>query len=191
PASGSEITPRVPVIRVDFASFWYERTPPPPPCDDAGPRRLDGSKKRVLAAVSELLLRHPTDFPLPPPLDIVVRATPREALEGIVGVVAESTSYGGSKLVGDTVYIDVHRSVLVGWHALNDAELRALLGHELVHAYQFAAGPYPGNGPELWRRELAAYTWELEHLEPAVRPWFREESATSVALYRDLVRNPE
>jgi hypothetical protein len=175
-----------PSIRVDVESFWYEDTPPPIPTVEHEPRVLDGASERVLAAVGELLTRFPADFPQPPPLDVVVRAYPREEMEHVIGIVADTTSYGGAKLAGSTVIIDVHRSVFVGWHALNDAELRSFLGHELIHAYQFATGSHPENGPELWRREIEAYTWEAIHMEPAVRPWYREDLAFTLRMYDEL-----
>jgi hypothetical protein len=175
-------------IRVDLETFWYEDTPPP--IRDGEPRVLEGASARVLAAVAELLTRFPEDFTQPPPLDVVVRALPRTELEGVVGIVADTTSYGGAKIEGSTVYIDVHRSVFVGWHALNDAELRSFLGHELIHAYQFGDGPDTGNGPELWRREVAAYSWEVLHMDAAARHWYRAETASSLRMYADLVRGP-
>jgi hypothetical protein len=175
-----------PSIRVEVESFWYESTPPPVPTVEHEPRVLAGASARVLAAVGDLLTRFPEDFPQPPPLDVVVRAHPREEMERVIGIVADTTSYGGAKLVGTTVVIDVHRSVFVGWHALNDAELRSFLGHELIHAYQFATGPDSGNGPELWEREIEAYTWEGLHMEPAVRPWYREDLAFTLRMYHDL-----
>lgn len=179
-----------PAIRVDLESFWYERTPPPVPISESGPNVLGGAGERVLAAVSSVLHHQRDDFPQPPPLEIVVRAHPREALEEILGIVAESTSYGGTTLEGSTVYIDVHRSVFVGWRALNDAELRSFIGHELVHAYQFGSGVDPGRGPELWRRELEAYIWEIQHMETAVRPWYREDSLAALHFYVGLLRDP-
>ena len=160
-----------PSIRVDVDSFWYESTAPPFPTAENQPDVLAGASERVLAAVGELLADFPDDFPQPPPRGVVIRAQPREELTRLIGFYTDTTSYGGAKLEGSTVFIDVNRSVFVGWQALNDAELRCFLGHELIHAYQFATGPDTGNGPELWRREIAAYAWEAAHLEPAVRSW--------------------
>jgi hypothetical protein len=177
-----------PALRVDLESFWWEDAPPP--AREGVPRVLDGASERVLAAVAELLRRFPEDFPQPPPLDVVVRAQPRIDYEGVVGIVADTTSYGGAKLEGATVYVDVHRSVFMGWDALNDAELRSFLGHELIHAYQFGDGPDGGNGPELWRRELAAYAWEVLHMDAAARPWYRNDAASTLRMYADLVRGP-
>jgi hypothetical protein len=182
--------PAAPSIRVDVESFWYEQTPPPVPVLEAEPRVLEGASDRVLAAVGELLTRFPGDFPQPPPLDIVVRAFPREEMERVIGIVSDTISYGGAELEGATVFIDVHRSVFVGWRALNDAELRSFLGHELIHAYQFAEGPFPGNGPELWNREIEAYSWEIIHMEPPVRPWYREDAAFTLRMYGDLLNDP-
>lgn len=175
-----------PSLRVDVQSFWYESTPPPVPTLEHEPRVLDGASERVVAAVAALLTRFPADFPQPPPLDVVVRAQPREDMERVIGIVADTTSYGGAKLEGSTVYIDVHRSVFVGWHALNDAELASFIGHELIHAYQFATGPDTGSGPELWRREIEAYTWEAIHMDPAVRPWYRQDLAFTLRMYDEL-----
>src|SRR5262245_23237666 len=136
------LTPRAalatPSIRVDLGSFWYETTPPPIPTLGTELNLLDGASMRVFAAIRDVLFRFPADFPQPPPVNIVVRAQPREEMARLVGLFADTSSYGGAKLDGSTVFIDVNRSVFVGWQALNDAELRCFLGHELIHAYQFA-----------------------------------------------------
>jgi hypothetical protein len=176
-----------PSIRVEVGSFWYESTPPPFPTSESEPAVLTDASARVLTAIGDLLARFPVDFPQPPPHDVVVRAKPREEMQRLVGLYADTSSYGGAKLVGSTVFIDVNRSAFVGWQALNDAELRCFLGHELIHAYQFATGSDPGNGPELWRREIEAYTWEANHLEPAVRSWYREDLAFTLRMYRELL----
>lgn len=177
-----------PSVRVDLDSFWYELAPPPVPINESGPQVLDGAGRRVLAAVSALLLGFPAEFTQPPPAEIVVRAHPRHALEDVLGIVAETTSYGGAKREDETIVIDVHRSVFVGWRALNDAELRSFLGHELIHAYQLAVGFGAERGPELWRHEIEAYVWELTHMESGVRPWYREDSRTSLEMYLGLLR---
>ena len=184
------LTPRAalatPVVRVDLGSFWYETTPPPVPMLESEMSVLEGASMRVLAAVRDMLFRFPADFPQPPPINIVVRAQPREEMERLVGLYAATSSYGGAKLEGSTVFIDVNRSVFVGWQALNDAELRCFLGHELIHAYQFATGLDSRSGPELWLREIEAYTWEAIHLDPGVRPWYREDLAFTLQMYGAL-----
>jgi hypothetical protein len=81
----------------------------------------------------------------------------------------------------------VNPRVLRGPRALNDAELRSLLGHEIRHAYQFASGSAESNSPDLWRREIEAFEWELSIDDPAVRPWYRRETSQQLQLYQALL----
>lgn len=138
---------------------------------------------RVSIAVGELLYRFRADFPQPPPIDIVVRAQSAYELTQL----DESLSYAGCELVGDHAEIVVNPRILSGGRALNDAELRSLLGHEIRHAYQFARGSAESNSPDLWRREVEAFEWELTNRDPAVRSWYREETAHQLRLYRTLL----
>ena len=156
-------------IRVDRASFV-----------------ADGdffSAIRVAVAVGELLHRFRADFPQPPPLDIVVRAQS----EAERAELDESISSAGCERVGDHAEVVVNPGMLQGPRALNDAELRSLLGHEIRHAYQFAGGEAASNSPDLWRREVEAFEWELSNHDPAVRPWYRQETARQLLLYRTFL----
>jgi hypothetical protein len=138
---------------------------------------------RVAVAIGELLHRFRADFPQPPPIDIVVRA--QSAAER--GQWDESLSSAGCELVGERAEIIVNPRILRGARALNDAELRSLLGHEIRHAYQFAGGEAANNSPDLWRREVEAFEWELLNGDPAVRPWYRQETARQLQLYQTFL----
>ena len=113
-----------------------------------------------------------------------------ERLPDTLQTVADVYSYGGAELVDGVVIIDVNLIAFIGETPLNDAELRSFLAHELVHAYQFVAGPSPKNSPELWRREVAAFEWELLHMEPGVRSWYRAEAIFNLDMYRRLLEEP-
>jgi len=189
-ATGTEPEPaeRATTIRVDRASFWYERLPR---WDRREPWEVQaappGSSLRLERAVREVLAVHAEDFPLPPPLSIVVQAPPREDLETLLGYMANRTSYGGARLVGDVVYIDVNQSVFTGPDALNEAEIRAFLGHELVHAYQYGAGHVKLGHRQIWRREIEAYQWELANLEPGVRAAYRGDIHVNLFMYAEML----
>ena len=140
---------------------------------------------RVSIVVGDLLHRFRDDFPQPPPIDVVVRAqTPYERTQ-----LDESLSSAGCELIGDRAEVVINPRILVGPRALNDAELRSLLGHEIRHAYQFAEGSAEKNSPDLWRREIEAFEWEISNDDPAVRSWYRAETAQQLRLYQTLLRD--
>lgn len=175
-------------VRVDHQSFWYQRLPRwnarEPWEERAAP---PDSSRRVARLLREVLASYPKDFPQPPPIEIVVQAPSRAELSTLKGYVANRTSYGGARLVGSIVFIDIHQPVFAGPDRLNDAELRAFLGHELVHAYQYGKSRRKLGPRELFRREIEAYTWELFHLEPAVRAPYRGDIFVNLYLYRELL----
>ena len=138
---------------------------------------------RVAVAIGEILYRFPEDFPQPPPIEIVVRAQSAAELAQL----DESLSSAGCERVGERAEIIVNPRTLSGARALNDAELRSLLGHEIRHAYQFAGGEAPNNSADLWRREVEAFEWELSNGDPAVRPWYRQETARQLRLYQTFL----
>jgi Zn-dependent protease with chaperone function len=138
---------------------------------------------RVAVAIGEILYRFRADFPQPPPIDIVVRAQSAAELAQL----DESLSSAGCERVGERAEIIVNPRILRGARALNDAELRSLLGHEIRHAYQFAGGEAPINSPDLWRREVEAFEWELSNGDPAVRPWYRQETVRQLRLYQTFL----
>jgi hypothetical protein len=84
--------------------------------------------------------------------------------------------------------VEVHPDALVGPSALNDAELQSLLGHEVVHGYQCVRGPCEDDPPELWRREVEAFSWELEHLGDGARQEYREDTRNNLEMFRELSR---
>lgn len=177
-------------LRVDHDSFWYQRLPRwnrrEPWEEQAAP---PGSSARLERAIRDVIAKYGSDFPQPPPFDIVVQAPPREDLDTLIGYMANRTSYGGARRDGATVYIDVNQCVFAGPDRLNDAELRAFLGHELVHAYQYDTGRAKLGHREIFRREVAAYTWELSHLEPAVRSEYRGDIFVNLHMYREMLGN--
>jgi hypothetical protein len=139
---------------------------------------------RVAVAIGEILHRFPNDFPQPPPIEIKVRAQSADELIQL----DESLSSAGCELVNGRAEVIVNPRVLRGTRALNDAELRSLLGHEIRHAYQFASGSPEKNTPDLWRREVEAFEWELALGDPAVRPWYRRDTAQQLQLYYALLK---
>jgi hypothetical protein len=178
-------------IQVDRASFWYEAGPRCAGLARFGlPCAPAGSAERVAEATAAAIRDRPYDFPQPPPLPIVVRARPPERLPDTFQTIADVYSYGGAELVDGIVVIDVNLTAFIGDTPLNDAELRSFLGHEIVHAYQDADGPAPKNSPELWRREVEAFDWELLHMEPGVRSWYRAEAIFNRDMYRRLLEEP-
>jgi hypothetical protein len=99
---------------------------------------------------------------------------------------ADTFSYGGVRLTEEGVVIEIDPGAVEGRRAVNDAELRSLLGHEILHGYQCRRGPCEG-GAELWRREIEAFEWELAHFEPEVGRIYREDTAKNLAMYRAMV----
>lgn len=171
-----------PAIRLDPASFWYDRPPAAADDETAAP----GSVRRLADALDELLLRHPDDFPQPPPLETVIRGVPREELESYAWT-ATVGPYACATLVDGVVIIDVGPGAFVGRDALNDAELRSFLGHELLHAYQYAHGDHERRADEIARREVEALEWELAHLEPGARASYREDLEFNLEMYRAML----
>ena len=178
----------VPTVRVDRETFWFET--------ELGCRLLQSrqlkcpqadTSRRVEAATLSVLRDHPEKFPQPPPLDVVVRAHRLEERSQTLQRLSDIYAYGTTDLIDGRVYIDVNLSTFVGDTPLNDAELRSFLAHELIHAYQATAGPVSRNGPELWRREIEAHEWELLHMEPGVRSWYRAEAIFNLDMYRRLL----
>ena len=175
-------------IRIDGDSFWYARIAPDA---DDGVRGetapAPDAVERVVAALDELLARDPDSFPQPPPLPTVIRAVAREQARATVAWSSALGSYGCATLLDGVVVIDVAPSTFVGRDALDDAELRSFLGHELVHAYQYARGGHGHDPDEIARRENAALDWEITHLEPGVRAAYREDLRFNLAMYRAML----
>jgi len=176
-------------IRVDRDSFWYEL--PSPACVAAAHRggacAPAGTSERVAALVASEVADHPLDFPQPPPFDVTVRAQARADLQTGLQAMASALSYALTEQRGDGVVIELYLSAFVGDRALNDAELRSLLGHELVHVYQLEQGPAASSGPELWRREIEAHEWELMHMDLGVRSWYRADALFNLDMYRRML----
>jgi hypothetical protein len=176
-------------IRVDRDSFWYEL--PSPVCVSAA--RFGsvcapaGTAERVAVLLASEVADHPLDFPQPPPFDVAVRAQARANLQTGLQAMASALSYALTEQRGDGVVIELYLSAFVGERALNDAELRSLLGHELVHVYQLVQGPAASRGPELWRREIEAHEWELVHMDLGVRSWYRADALFNLDMYRRML----
>lgn len=184
-AAGVEGSAPEPAIRVERESFWYEVEPGSGAEAELLPAA--GSVVRVVAALEVVLRRHARRFPQPPPLPIVVRGSPRDDPRAGVAWIRTLGAYGCATLVDGVVVVEVTPSTFVGRRALNDAELRAFLGHELVHAYQYAAGSHDGDPGQLVRREIEALEWELAALEPEVREPYREDVRANLAMYRAML----
>ena len=117
----------------------------------------------------------------------MVRAQPREEMERLVGLYAATSSYGGAKLEGSTVFIDVNRSVFVGWQALNDAELHCFLGHELIHAYAVRDRARLAEWPRLWLSARSRRTpGRRSTSRKASDPGDREDLAFTLQMYGAL-----
>ena len=173
-AVGSSACARQPAghaITLDHASF----------VEVLGPEQAD----RLRTALARVLREHPQDFPQPPPVDILLRAVPRGAQDDLMN----SISYGGVHLDGSRAVVEVHPAAIAGRLALNGAELRSLIGHELVHGYQCTRGPCDGDQCELWRREAEAYGWELSNMEDEVRPEYREDTERNLAMFRAMLEH--
>ncbi len=188
-AGASAESDAAPHAVVDQSTFWYEAGRS---CSDTAragvPCAPAGTAARVAAALAAVLRDHPADFPLPPPMDVVVRACSRDDLPGTLRSVTDLFSYGGTEVIDGAAVVEVNLVAFVGETPLNDAELRSFLAHEMVHVYQdAAAGPAARNGPELWRREIEAHEWELLHMEPGVRSWYRAEAIFNLEMYRRIL----
>jgi hypothetical protein len=141
----------------------------------------------VEAALRDVLGKHPRDFPQPPPLEIVIQPQPPEAAGRLVDILAD----GGARKVGERVVVEINREAIVGRHALNGAELRSLLGHEILHGYQCARDPCDDRGSKLWRREIEAFAWEERNFEPGVRSPYREETRKNLLMFRAILAGAE
>lgn len=158
-----------PSIQVDRTSFVHA-------LGENGALRLERALREVLA-------RHPGDFPQPPPIDILLRTVPPDERDSPMNAL----SYGGVRQEnGGRAVVEVHPGILDGPRSLNDAELRSLLGHELVHGYQCVRGPCEGAPRELWRRETEALEWEMRNMEQGVRPQYRDDTAQALSMYRSF-----
>jgi len=160
-------------IRVDVGSFWYACTPPP--AGEGGGAAAGGCGERILGALETVLREYPETFPRPLPVVTVVRAVPREHVERGTTWSSALGAYGCATLERGVVIVEIGPGAFTGRDALNDAELRSLLAHELLHAYQYVRGEHGGRAREIARRELEALDWEIAHLEPAVRPGYRAD----------------
>jgi len=178
-------------LRVERDSFWYEcAAPAGAPSDPSGGEPEAPPCARRLVVALELVVReHPEKFPQPPPLTTVIRAVPREQLGSSPLWSSALGSYGCATLVDGVVVIEIGPSTFIGRDALNDAELRSFLAHELVHAYQFARGTHAGRPGELARRELEALDWELAHLEPDVSVAYRADLVFNRKMYAAMLQD--
>lgn len=175
-------------IRVARDSFWYDDG------DDGG--GSDASEddaflpecvEHIVAALDAVLRLYPQQFPQPPPVPIVVRAVSREQTRTPMWT-RSIGSYGCAELLDGSVVIEVSPSTCVGRDALDDAELRSFLGHELLHAYQFARrGDHRHDPDEIARREIEALEWESAHVEPRVRGWYRDDLQFNLKMYRAML----
>jgi hypothetical protein len=159
-------------IRVDVGSFWYPCTPP---AGEGNAAPAGGCGERVLAALETVLREYPETFPRPMPVVTVVRAVAREHVDRGATWSSALGAYGCATLERGVVVVEIGPGAFTGRDALNDAELRSLLAHELLHAHQYVRGEHGGRAREIARRELEALDWELAHLEPEVRPAYRAD----------------
>ena len=176
-------------VRVERESFWFDVDDASAGSgtsdDDAFVPACVGSLADALEAVLRL---YPEQFPQPPPLTTVVRAVSREEARGNPAWSRSIGAYGCAALLDGNVVIEVAPSICVGRDALDDAELRSLLGHELVHAYQFARlGDHRHDPDEIARREIEALEWESAHVEPSVRGWYRDDLQFNLKMYRAML----
>lgn len=173
-------------IRVEVGSFWYACTPVPPAgAGDAAP--AGGCGERVVTALETLLREHPETFPRPLPVVTVVRAVPREHVARGTTWSSALGAYGCATLERGIVVIEIGPTAFTGRDALNDAELRSLLAHELLHAQQYVRGEHGGRAREIARRELEALDWEIAHLEPEVRPGYRADLEFNRAMFAAML----
>lgn len=173
-------------IRVERDSFWYD--------DDASSSVtseedafLPECVEHIVAALDTVLRLYPQQFPQPPPVSIIVRAVSREQTRTPMWT-RSIGSYGCAELRDGIVVIEVSPSTCVGRDALNDAELRSFIGHELLHAYQFASrGDHRQDPDEIARREIEALEWESAHVEPRVRGWYWDDLQFNLKMYRAML----
>jgi hypothetical protein len=172
-------------IRVERESFWYDAGDAPG-ADGDDDAFVPECVAQLADALDAVLRRYPEQFPQPPPLTIVVRAVSRA--QARAAWTRSIGSYGCATLVDGTVVIEVAPSVCVGRDALDDAELRSFLGHELVHAYQYArSGDHRRDPDEIARREIEALEWESAHAEPMVRGWYLDDLQFNLKMYRAML----
>ncbi|MEW6272633.1 MAG: hypothetical protein AB1689_25420 [Thermodesulfobacteriota bacterium] len=173
-------------IRIERETFWYDTTEPQLAAggtDWSAP----GAVRRLAEAIDDVLARHAGVFPQPPPVDTAIRAPDRRQMGESFLWSRWLGSYGCARLVDGVVVVEVAPSAFVGRDALNDAELRSFLAHELVHAYQFGRGDHGDDHAEIARREVEALEWEIAHLEPDVRASYRDDLAFNLEMYRGML----
>ena len=187
PAPPVEVVPATGAIGVDGATFWYPCAPPDAATSSGGEAPAVMCRQRIATALADVLREYPESFPQPPPVVTVIRAVPRAQVEAGTTWSSATGSYGCATLENGIVVIEIGPSAFAGRDALDDAELRSLIAHELVHAYQFARGPHEGRPSEIARRELEALDWEIAHLEPEVRPWYREDLDYNRKMYAAIL----
>jgi len=176
-------------VRVERESFWYDGN-----AASAGSRASDEDAfvpecvEHVANALDAVLSLYPSQFPQPPPLTIIVRAVPRERARSSALWSRSIGAYGCATLLDGIVVIELAPSICVGRDALDDAELRSFLGHELIHAYQFARlGDHRQEPDEIARREIEALEWESARVEPQVRAWYRDDLQFNLKMYRAML----
>ena len=162
PAQGAVVR-EIGGVRIDGGTFWYDCAPPA------------ACAERIAAALEWVLREYPERFPRPLPVVAVIRAVPRERAESSALWSTPLGAYGCATLERGIVVIEVGPRTFVGRDALNDAELRSMLAHELLHAQQYTRGEHAGSAREIARRELEALDWEIAHLEAGVRPAYHED----------------
>lgn len=176
-------------VRIERESFWYDSdhgsTGSVASAEDAF---VPECVARIADALDAVLRLYPDRFPQPPPLTIVVRAVSREQARTSAMWSRAIGSYGCAALVDGMVVIEVSPSTCVGRDALDDAELRSFLGHELLHAYQFSHdGSHRHDPDEIARREIEALEWESAHVESLVRGWYRDDLQFNLKMYRAML----
>jgi len=180
-------------IRVEIGTFWYDCPPVTPPvAGEGGDLLAEGAARgacgeRVLAAIETLLREYPETFPQPLPVVTVVRAVPRERVDRSAAWSSALGAYGCATLERGVVVVEIGPSAFAGRDALNDAELRSLVGHELLHAYQYVRGEHGGRAREVAGRELEAIDWELAHLAPEVRAPYRADLEFNRAMFAAML----
>jgi hypothetical protein len=175
-------------IRVEGGTFWYDcLTPAVSPGTGTG----GTCAARVVAALERVLREYPERFLRPLPVATVIRAVPREHVDTTPLWSGALGSYGCATLERGVVVIEIGPQAFAGRDALNDAELRSLVAHELLHAYQFGRGCHDGRPEEIARRELEALDWELAHLEPGVRAHYRDDLDFNRRMFAAMLEGAE